>query len=176
MLISCDDWENRVAVLEEGSLAEIYFEREEKVIGSIYKGRVENVLPGMGASFVNIGLGRNAFLYVDDVMRDPINIGETEITDRRKGHTVNELLRSGDEILVQIVKEPRGLKGARVSTNISLPGRYLVLMPTGRYSGVSSRSRTSANATASSRSCATSVPRAWPRSCALPRAVSAKPN
>ncbi len=139
LLISCDDWENRVAVLEEGSLAEIYFEREEKVIGSIYKGRVENVLPGMGACFVNIGLGRNAFLYVDDIRRDPINIGETEITDRRKGHTVNELLKVGDEILVQIVKEPRGLKGARVSTNISLPGRYLVLMPTGRYSGVSSR-------------------------------------
>ncbi|HXW51304.1 MAG TPA: Rne/Rng family ribonuclease [Candidatus Acidoferrales bacterium] len=139
ILISCDDWENRVAVLEEGSLAEIYFEREEKVIGSIYKGRVENVLPGMGACFVNIGLGRNAFLYVDDILRDPINIGETEITDRRKGHTVNELLKVGSEVLVQIVKEPRGLKGARVSTNISLPGRYLVLMPTGRYSGVSSR-------------------------------------
>jgi ribonuclease G len=139
LLISCDDWENRVAVLEEGSLSEIYFEREEKVIGSIYKGRVENVLPGMGACFVNIGLGRNAFLYVDDIRRDPINIGETEITDRRKGHTVNELLKVGDEVLVQIVKEPRGLKGARVSTNISLPGRYLVLMPTGRYSGVSSR-------------------------------------
>jgi ribonuclease G len=139
ILISCDDWENRVAVLEEGSLAEIYFEREEKVIGSIYKGRVENVLPGMGACFVNIGLGRNAFLYVDDILRDPINIGETEITDRRKGHTVSELLKVGSEVLVQIVKEPRGLKGARVSTNISLPGRYLVLMPTGRYSGVSSR-------------------------------------
>ena len=139
ILISCDDWENRVAVLEEGALAEIYFEREEKVIGSIYKGRVENVLPGMGACFVNIGLGRNAFLYVDDIRRDPINIGETEITDRRRGSTVGELLRVGDEILVQIVKEPRGLKGARVSTNISLPGRYLVLMPTGRYSGVSSR-------------------------------------
>ncbi|HLW37705.1 MAG TPA: Rne/Rng family ribonuclease, partial [Candidatus Eremiobacteraceae bacterium] len=139
ILISCDEWENRVAVLEEGSLAEIYFEREEKVIGSIYKARVENVLPGMGACFVNIGLGRNAFLYVDDIMRDPINIGETEITDRRKGHTVNELLKVGSDVLVQIVKEPRGLKGARVSTNISLPGRYLVLMPTGRYSGVSSK-------------------------------------
>ncbi|MDQ2817369.1 MAG: Rne/Rng family ribonuclease [Candidatus Eremiobacteraeota bacterium] len=139
ILISCDDWENRVAVLEEGALAEIYFEREEKVIGSIYKGRVENVLPGMGACFVNIGLGRNAFLYVDDIMRDPINVGQTEFTDRRRGRTVNELLRVGDEILVQIIKEPRGLKGARVSTNISLPGRYMVLMPTGRYSGVSSR-------------------------------------
>ncbi|MBV8222642.1 MAG: ribonuclease E/G, partial [Candidatus Eremiobacteraeota bacterium] len=139
ILISTDDWENRVAILEEGALAEIYFEREEKVIGSIYKGRVENVLPGMGACFVNIGLGRNAFLYVDDIRRDPINIGEEEMTERRRGHTVGELLKVGDEILVQVVKEPRGLKGARVSTNISLPGRYLVLMPTGRYSGVSSR-------------------------------------
>ncbi len=139
ILISTDDWENRVAVLEEGALAEIYFEREEKVIGSIYKGRVENVLPGMGACFVNIGLGRNAFLYVDDIRREPINIGEEEMTERRRGHTVGDLLKVGDEILVQIVKEPRGLKGARVSTNISLPGRYLVLMPTGRYSGVSSR-------------------------------------
>ncbi len=139
ILISTDDWENRVAVLEEGALAEIYFEREEKVIGSIYKGRVENVLPGMGACFVNIGLGRNAFLYVDDIRRDPINIGDEEMTERRRGHTVGEMLKVGDEILVQIVKEPRGLKGARVSTNISLPGRYLVLMPTGRYSGVSSR-------------------------------------
>ena len=139
ILISTDDWENRVAVLEGGALAEIYFEREEKVIGSIYKGRVENVLPGMGACFVNIGLGRNAFLYVDDIRRDPINIGEEEMTERRRGHTVGELLKVGDEVLVQIVKEPRGLKGARVSTNISLPGRYLVLMPTGRFSGVSSR-------------------------------------
>ena len=139
ILISTDDWENRVAVLEAGALAEIYFEREEKVIGSIYKGRVENVLPGMGACFVNIGLGRNAFLYVDDIRRDPINIGDEEMTERRRGHTVGELLKVGDEVLVQIVKEPRGLKGARVSTNISLPGRYLVLMPTGKYSGVSSR-------------------------------------
>ena len=139
ILISTDDWENRVAVLEAGALAEIYFEREEKVIGSIFKGRVENVLPGMGACFVNIGLGRNAFLYVDDIRRDPINIGDEEMTERRRGHTVGELLKVGDEVLVQIVKEPRGLKGARVSTNISLPGRYLVLMPTGKYSGVSSR-------------------------------------
>ena len=139
ILISTDDWENRVAVLEAGALAEIYFEREEKVIGSIFKGRVENVLPGMGACFVNIGLGRNAFLYVDDIRRDPINIGDEEMTERRRGHTVGELLKVGDEVLVQIVKEPRGLKGARVSTNVSLPGRYLVLMPTGKYSGVSSR-------------------------------------
>jgi len=137
ILISSDPWENRVAILEDGQLAEIYFEREEKVIGSIYKGKVMNVLPGMGASFVDIGLGRNAFLYVDDINKTPLNIGDVEITQGRSGWTITEKISKNDDVLVQIVKEPRGLKGARISTNISLPGRYLILMPTGKYSGVS---------------------------------------
>jgi ribonuclease G len=137
ILVSSDPWENRVAILEDGQLAEIYFEREEKVIGSIFKGKVMNVLPGMGASFVDIGLGRNAFLYVDDINKTPLNIGDVEITQGRSGWTITEKIAKGDDVLVQIVKEPRGLKGARISTNISLPGRYLILMPTGRYSGVS---------------------------------------
>jgi ribonuclease G len=137
ILISSDPWENRVAILEDGTLSEIYVEREEKVIGSIFKGKVQNVLPGMGASFVDIGLGRNAFLYVDDINKTPLNIGDVEITSGRSGWTINEKVNRGDDVLVQIVKEPRGLKGARISTNISLPGRYLILMPTGKYSGVS---------------------------------------
>ncbi len=137
ILISSDPWENRVAIREDGQLAEIYFEREEKVIGSIFKGKVMNVLPGMGASFVDIGLGRNAFLYVDDINKTPLNIGDVEITQGRSGWTITEKISKGDDVLVQIVKEPRGLKGARISTNISLPGRYLTLMPTGKYSGVS---------------------------------------
>ncbi|MBV9438691.1 MAG: Rne/Rng family ribonuclease, partial [Candidatus Eremiobacteraeota bacterium] len=137
LLISSDPWENRVAILEDGRLAEIYFEREEKVIGSIFKGKVMNVLPGMGASFVDIGLGRNAFLYVDDINKTPLNIGDVEVTSGRSGYTITEKVSRGDDVLVQIVKEPRGLKGARVSTNISLPGRYLILMPTGKFSGVS---------------------------------------
>jgi ribonuclease G len=137
ILISSDPWENRVAILEDGGLAELYIEREEKVIGSIYKGKVQNVLPGMGAAFVDIGLGRNAFLYVDDINKQPLNIGDVEITQGHSGFTIGEKVKKGDEILVQIVKEPRGLKGARISTNISLPGRYLILMPTGKYSGVS---------------------------------------
>ena len=137
ILISSDPWENRVAILEDGRLAEIYVEREERVIGSIYKGKVVNVLPGMGASFVDIGLGRNAFLYVDDINKTPLNIGDVEVMEGRSGYTINEKVSRGDEVLVQIVKEPRGLKGARVSTNISLPGRYLILMPTGKFSGVS---------------------------------------
>jgi ribonuclease G len=137
ILISSDPWENRVAILEDSHLAEIYVEREERVIGSIYKGKVVNVLPGMGASFVDIGLGRNAFLYVDDINKTPLNIGDVEVTSGRSGYTITEKVSRGDDVLVQIVKEPRGLKGARVSTNISLPGRYLILMPTGKFSGVS---------------------------------------
>jgi ribonuclease G len=137
ILISSDPWENRVAILEDGDLAELYIEREEKVIGSIFKGKVQNVLPGMGAAFVDIGLGRNAFLYVDDINKQPLNIGDVEITQGHSGFTIGEKVKRGDDILVQIVKEPRGLKGARISTNISLPGRYLILMPTGKYSGVS---------------------------------------
>ncbi len=122
ILISSDPWENRVAILEDGQLAEIYFEREEKVIGSIYKGKVQNVLPGMGASFVDIGLGRNAFLYVDDINKTPLNIGDVEITQGRSRLDDHREGQRGDDVLVQIVKEPRGLKGARISTNISLPG------------------------------------------------------
>ena len=137
ILISSDPWENRVAILEDGDLAELYIEREEKVIGSIYKGKVQNVLPGMGAAFVDIGLGRNAFLYVDDINKQPLNIGDVEITQGHGGFTISEKVKRSDDVLVQIVKEPRGLKGARISTNISLPGRYLILMPTGKYSGVS---------------------------------------
>jgi ribonuclease G len=137
ILISSDPWENRVAILEDGGLAELYIEREEKVIGSIFKGKVQNVLPGMGAAFVDIGLGRNAFLYVDDINKQPLNIGDVEITSGHSGFTISEKVKRGDDVLVQIVKEPRGLKGARISTNISLPGRYLILMPTGKYSGVS---------------------------------------
>ncbi len=144
ILISSDPWENRVAILEDGGLAELYIEREEKVIGSIYKGKVQNVLPGMGAAFVDIGLGRNAFLYVDDINKQPLNIGDVEITQGHSGFTITEKVKRGDDILVQIVKEPRGLKGARISTNISLPGRYLILMPTGRYSGVSRKIESSA--------------------------------
>ena len=109
ILVSSDPWENRVAILEDGRLAEIYVEREERVIGSIYKGKVVNVLPGMGASFVDIGLGRNAFLYVDDINKTPLNIGDVEVMEGRSGYTITEKVSRGDDVLVQIVKEPRGL-------------------------------------------------------------------
>lgn len=134
--------ETRAAVLEDGKLMELYLERDDaqRIVGNIYRGRVENVLPGMQAAFVDIGLERNAFLYVDDavayksVERDP-----DEPIERPKFRTIKDLLRTGQQIVVQVTKEPMGTKGARVITHASLPGRYLVLMPTVEYIGISRR-------------------------------------
>jgi len=137
IIVNCDNRETRVAVLEEGELVEIYIERpiHQRVVGNIYYGVVANVLPGMQAAFVDIGLERNAFLYVDDVLLEEDE--EANQGNRRK--SIEDLLRVGDKILVQVVKEPFGSKGARVTCQITLPGRYLVLMPTVKYIGVSRR-------------------------------------
>jgi ribonuclease G len=130
--------ETRIATLEDGQLVELRVEREERVVGSIYKGIVQNVLPGMDAAFVDIGLERNAFLYVADVLID--DEGNVQTNARRsdlRRRKIKDLLKPGQEILVQVIKGPRGTKGARVSTRIALPGRYLVLMPEGGQLGVS---------------------------------------
>ncbi|MBM3461608.1 MAG: Rne/Rng family ribonuclease [Armatimonadetes bacterium] len=135
IFISVDDLESRVAVLEDGTLMEIYIEREERQSGSIYKGRVANVLPGMQAAFVDIGLERNAFLCKDDL---EAGMGEEEY-DAFRNASIKDILKVGQETIVQIVKESIGTKGARVTTGITLPGRYLVLLPTASYVGVSRR-------------------------------------
>lgn len=135
IFISIDDLESRVAVLEDGRLMEIYIEREERQSGSIYKGRVANVLPGMQAAFVDIGLERNAFLCKDDL---EAGMGEEEY-EAFKNASIKDMLKVGQETMVQIVKESIGTKGARVTTGITLPGRYLVLLPTASYVGVSRR-------------------------------------
>ncbi|MDM7921244.1 MAG: Rne/Rng family ribonuclease, partial [Pyrinomonadaceae bacterium] len=114
-------------------------EREERVVGSIFKGIVQNVLPGMDAAFVDIGLERNAFLYVADILPDdpadnsPASLKRSELRRRK----IKELIKPGQEIMVQVTKGPRGTKGVRVSTRISLPGRYVVLMPESTHVGVS---------------------------------------
>ncbi len=138
IIVNCDNRETRVAVLEEGELVEVYIERpiHQRVVGNIYYGVVANVLPGMQAAFVDIGLERNAFLYVDDVLLEE---GEENNNQGGRKKSIEELLRVGDKILVQVVKEPFGSKGARVTCQITLPGRYLVLMPTVKYIGVSRR-------------------------------------
>ncbi|HAA90775.1 MAG: Ribonuclease G [Thermoanaerobacterales bacterium 50_218] len=138
IIINVTKEETKAAVLENGQLMEVYLERafDVRLAGNIYKGRVENVLPGMQAAFVNIGLERNAFLHVDDVHKSPIH---PDIEEKGKKLPIQNLLQEGQEILVQVVKEPLGTKGARVTTQITLPGRYTVLFPNMDCLGVSRR-------------------------------------
>ncbi len=126
--------EERVAILENNKLVEIYIERLEdrKIIGNIYKGKIMNVLPGIEAAFVDIGIDRNAFLHLDDVVQ---SFGR----QNGKASDVKDLIKVGQEIDVQVVKEAIVPKGARVTTNISLPGRFLVLMPNNKGIAVSRR-------------------------------------
>ncbi|MHB1390640.1 MAG: Rne/Rng family ribonuclease [Thermoleophilia bacterium] len=133
ILVSAEPNELKVAVLEQGRLCEIYVERKGRrpLAGNIYKGKVENVLPGMEAAFVDIGLEKNGFLYVEEVM-----VHEDPETRPKK---ITQMLRSGQEILVQIVKDPMGTKGARLTTQLSIPGRFMVYVPGGDGVGVSRR-------------------------------------
>jgi ribonuclease G len=135
IIIHSMNHETRVAVTEDDQLVELMMERSEerRLVGSIYKGKVMNVLPGMQAAFVDIGIGKNGFLYIDDVL--PAN--EAALPDVKPN--INQLLTVGQEILVQVTKEPLGSKGARVTTHLSLPGRMLVYMPHADYVGVSRR-------------------------------------
>lgn len=129
--------ETRVALIDSGKIVELQVEREGKVAGSIYKCKVSNVLPGMDAAFVEIGLEKNAFLYAGDVLPETgEEFPEAKHTTPKNMH-INDLVKMNQEVLVQVVKAPRGTKGARVSTRISLPGRYLVLMPDADNIGIS---------------------------------------
>jgi ribonuclease G len=134
LLVSVDVGEQRVAVLEDDKVAEVYLERPERrsIAGNIYKGVVDNVLPGMEAAFVEIGLEKNGFLYVDEIV-------VPELEGRRHGKKIQDLLSRGQEVMVQAVKDPMKSKGARLTTEISLPGRFVVYVPSGEGLGVSRR-------------------------------------
>ena len=134
LLVSVDVGEQRVAVLEDDRVAEVYLERpgHRSIAGNIYKGSVDNVLPGMEAAFVEIGLEKNGFLYVDEIVRP-------ELEGRGKGKKIQDLLSRGQDVLVQAVKDPMKGKGARLTTDISLPGRFVVFVPNGEGFGVSRR-------------------------------------
>jgi ribonuclease G len=134
ILVSVEVLQQTVAVLEDGKVAEVYLGRpsHQTIAGNIYKGVVDNVLPGMEASFVDIGLDRNGFLYVDEIV-------VPELEGKRHGKRIQELISRGQEVLVQTVKDPMGTKGARLTTEISLPGRFLVYTPYGDGIGVSRR-------------------------------------
>ena len=158
ILVSVDRGETRVAVLEatgaparggrrrkkaapgeDWKVAELYVERRGRrsIVGNIYKGRVDNVLPGMEAAFVDIGLERNGFLHVDEiVMPDGKAVPKR---GRGRGRRIDELIKPGQEIIVQVVKDPLKTKGARLSMQLSIAGRYLVYMPQGGGTGVSKR-------------------------------------
>ena len=136
MIISVDVGEQRVAVIEDDTVVEVYLERRggRSVAGSIYKGVVDNVLPGMEASFVDIGLERNGFLYVGEIV-----MPELEDGGKKRGRRIQDLISRGQEVLVQAVKDPMGTKGARLTTEISLPGRFVVFVPYGEGIGISRR-------------------------------------
>ncbi len=134
LLITVDIGEQRVAVLEDERVAEVYLERPERrsIAGNIYLGQVDNVLPGMEAAFVEIGLEKNGFLYVDEIV-------VPELEGKRHGKKITDLIQRGQMLLVQAVKDPMKTKGARLTTEISLPGRFLVYVPQGEGLGVSRR-------------------------------------
>lgn len=137
IIIRAESDETMVAVIEDRRLVELYIDRadEERLTGNIYKGVVENVLPGMQAAFVDIGLTKNSFLYIREVLPKVTSEGEELPADI----DIGDVLKRGQEVLVQIVKEPTPSKGARVTTHLTLAGRYLVLMPTVEYVGISRR-------------------------------------
>jgi len=137
IIVNVDSRETRVALIESGKLVELLVEREERVVGSIYKCKVSNVLSGMDAAFVDIGLDRNAFLYVGDVLPEMDDEFPAARKEAGRYMRIKDVLKPGQELLVQVVKGPRSTKGSRVSTRISLPGRYLVLMPESESIGVS---------------------------------------
>src|SRR5207247_8230248 len=134
LLIAVDVGEKRVAVLEDDKVAEVYLERPERrsIAGNIYLGVVDNVLPGMEAAFVEIGLEKNGFLYVDEIVGP-------ELEGKKGARKITDLIQRGETILVQAVKDPMKTKGARLTTEISLPGRFVVYVPHGDGLGVSRR-------------------------------------
>ncbi|MCG7390900.1 MULTISPECIES: ribonuclease G [Pantoea] len=140
LLVNVTPSETRVAYIDGGILQEIHIEREARrgIVGNIYKGRVSRVLPGMQAAFVDIGLEKAAFLHASDIMPHT----ECVAGDEKKNFIVRdiaELVRQGQDLMVQVVKDPLGTKGARLTTDITLPSRYLVFMPGASHVGVSQR-------------------------------------
>jgi ribonuclease G len=138
ILVNAGIHEARAAVVEGGIVQEVFLERESRrgLISNIYKGRISRVLPGMQAAFIEIGLERTAFLHASDIVDAHPGAGDGEVP---RSESIRALVAEGDEILVQVVKDPMGTKGARLTTYITLPSRYLVYMPQGHGVGVSAR-------------------------------------
>jgi len=138
MVVNVSPRETRAALLENGILQELFVERASRrgLAGNLYKGRVSRVLPGMQAAFIDIGLERTAFLHVSDIVQPADAEGPV---DAPRTDSIRELVGEGADILVQVLKDPLGTKGARLTTFITIPSRYLVYMPYGHGVGVSAR-------------------------------------
>ena len=134
MVITEHGERDQIAVLEEGVLVQHYVTRQgaTSMVGNVYLGRVQNVLPGMEAAFVDVGRGRNGVLYAGEVNYDPADV-------EGPAPRIEQLLKAGQAVMVQVTKDPMGGKGARLTANLSLAGRYLVLAPNQNLSGISRR-------------------------------------
>lgn len=142
MIVDVNAAEIRVGILEDKELAEIHIERtsHQGLVGNIYRGKVSSVLPGMQAAFIDIGYEKNAFLYVGDAIpQKDYSDDELDVNKDFIEYSISDLLKVGQEVTVQVIKEPISTKGPRVSTHITLPGRNLVLLPNADYVGISRR-------------------------------------
>lgn len=138
IIINVNNFQKRAAIIEEGRVVEVLTEREDEsnIIKNIYKGRVANVLPGMESAFVDIGLEKNSFLFVDDLREFEEKYLNGIVNS---GKPIEDLLTVGDKVVVQVLNVPRGTKGARVTTNFTIPGKYLVLMPNSDHIAISKK-------------------------------------
>lgn len=138
IVINIDEFQSRAAIIEDEKVVEVLIEREEerRINANIYKGKVANVLPGMESAFVNIGLEKNAFLYVNDLREFEEKYLDGICNSERP---IEDILTVGDEVVVQVLSEPRGTKGARVTTNYTIPEKYLVLMPNNNHIAISKK-------------------------------------
>jgi ribonuclease G len=131
IIVSVNPFETRIAILEDNKLVELFAEKKEKelLVGNIFKGIVKNVLPGMGAAFLDIGLARTAFLHFKDIDPSTLNAVKKRMYHKNDSSLINRILSPGQEIVVQVKKDPLGKKGARVTGKLSIPGKFLVFMP-----------------------------------------------
>ena len=138
IVINIDEFQSRAAIIEDEKVVEVLIEREEerRINANIYKGKVANVFPGMESAFVNIGLEKNAFLYVNDLREFEEKYLDGICNSERP---IEDILTVGDEVVVQVLSEPRGTKGARVTTHYTIPGKYLVLMPNNNHIAISKK-------------------------------------
>jgi ribonuclease G len=141
ILINVTPRETRVAHVENGMLQEVFIERAKRrgLVGNVYKGKIQRVMPGMQAAFVEAGFERTAFLHASDILRGAEGVVESQAAQPLPPAAIESLVREGQEVIVQVIKDPIGTKGARLSTHLSIPSRYLVLLPNSKMVGVSQR-------------------------------------